>query len=207
MISIIQDQTVNITDKRFEQILGHLEAGRQRGGRARVIAIGGCKAGDGATFVLRELARRLAERSRRGVLKADCADLVLASHLKPGELLAQCSFTRDAGLWLLSSADRDSASYFSERPGDPDVVSAMAVLSARFDFVLLDCGAMNVSGGIWQVAAVVDDVFLVVAAGETKREQVTYAQRIIAQSGAHLSGCILNKRTYPLPNVIHRLLN
>jgi Mrp family chromosome partitioning ATPase len=60
---------------------------------------------------------------------------------------------------------------------------------------------------MWQVAPVVDDVFLVVAAGETKREQVTYAQRIIAQSGAPLSGCILNKRTYPLPGPLHRFLN
>jgi hypothetical protein len=29
----------------------------------------------------------------------------------------------------------------------------------------MDCGPVNVSGGIWQVADVVDDVFLVVAAG------------------------------------------
>ena len=207
MISVIPDPTAYITDRRFEQILCQLEAARQRVGRARVIAIAGCRSGDGTTFVLGELARRLAERSHRGVLKADCANLVLASHLKPGELLAQCSFSRDAGLWLLSSPDRDSGLCFSERPGDADVVSAMAALSARFDFVFMDCGPVNVSGGIWQVADVVDDVFLVVAAGETKRDQVAYAQRIIAQSGAHLTGCILNKRTYPLPDAIHRLLN
>ena len=207
MISVIQDPTAYITDRRFEQILCQLEAARQRVGRARVIAIAGCKSGDGTTFVLGELARRLSERSHRGVLKADCADLVLASHLKPGELLAQCSFSRDAGLWLLSSPERDSGLCFSQRPGDADVVSAMAALSARFDFVFMDCGPVNVSGGIWQVADVVDDVFLVVAAGETKRDQVAYAQRIIAQTGAHLTGCILNKRTYPLPDAIHRLLN
>jgi putative protein kinase ArgK-like GTPase of G3E family len=137
MISIIQDPTADTTDRRFEQILCQLEAARQRVGRARVIAIAGCRGGDGTTFVLGELARRLAERSHRGVLTADCADLVLASRLKPGELLAQCSFSRDAGLWLLSSPDRDSGLCFSERPGDADVVSAMAALSARFDFVFM----------------------------------------------------------------------
>jgi Mrp family chromosome partitioning ATPase len=207
MISLIQDPAADVMDRRFEQVLAHLEAARQRAGRARVIAIAGCTSGDGATFVLNELARRLAERAHRGVLKADCADLVLASHLKPGELLAQCSFSRDAGLWLLSSPGRDAESRFSERSGEADVVSAMAALSARFDFVFMDCGALNIGGGIWQVADVVDDVFLVVAAGETRRDQVAHAQRVIAQSGAHLTGCILNKRTYPLPGAIHRLLN
>jgi Mrp family chromosome partitioning ATPase len=72
--------------------------------------------------------------------------------------------------------------------------------------VLLDCGAVNGAGQIWQVGQVVDDVFLVVAAGETTRDQITFAQRIVAQAGANLSGCILNKRTYPIPSLVHRLL-
>jgi Mrp family chromosome partitioning ATPase len=205
MNSAIQERSESPVQEGFEQILGHLDAARQRSGRARVLAIAGCRGGDGATFVLRELAKRLAKRSRRGVLQADCADLISASHLNPGELLDQCSFTREAGLWLLSSPDRRFR--FADASGESDVQSAMMVLRSRFDYILLDCGAVNVSGGIWQVASIVEDVFLVVAAGATTRDQVSYAQRIIAQSGAPLTGCILNKRTYPLPNVIHRLLH
>lgn len=207
MNSIIQEPNESVTHRGFDQIVGRAEAGRQHRGRAGVIAIAGCRSGDGTTFVLRQLARCLAERSRKGVLQANCSDLVLASHLKPGELLAQCSFTREAGLWLLSAPGRHSAANFSAPPGEADLISAMSVLSARFDFVLLDCGAVNSGGQIWQVGPIVDDVFLVVAAGETKRDQITYAQRIIAQSGGQLSGCILNKRTYPLPSFVHRLLN
>jgi hypothetical protein len=207
MNSIIQDRNGSVIHEGFEQILGHLEAARQRDGGARVSAIVGCRAGDGATFVLGELATRLAGRSRRGVLQTSCADLILASHLKPSELIDQCSFVRDAGLWLLSAPQRSPRPNYREAPAEGDLNAAMLALRSRFDFVLLDCGAVNVGGGIWQMAPVVDDVFLVVAAGETKRDQVTYAQRIIAQSGAPLSGCILNKRTYPLPGMIHRLLN
>jgi Mrp family chromosome partitioning ATPase len=191
----------------FEQIVFQLEAARLKQGRARVLGITACRSGAGATFVLGNLARALAGKSRRGVLIADCADLVLASHLEPSDLLGQCSFTEDAGLRLLSGPDRGRRSSLVETSQDGALAAAMSVLAARFDFVLLDCGAANVSGRMWQVASVVDDVFLVVAAGETKREQVTYAQRIIAQSGAPLSGCILNKRTYPLPGPLHRFLN
>lgn len=194
-------------DRAFEQIVFQLEAARLKQGRGRVLGITSCRSGAGATFVLGNLARVLAGKSRRGVLMADCADLVLVSHLEPIDLLGQCSFTEDAGLWLLSGPDRSQRSSLVEKSQDGNLAAAMSVLASRFDFVLLDCGAANVSGRMWQFASVVDDVFLVVAAGETKREQVTYAQRIVAQSGAPLSGCILNKRTYPLPGALHRFLN
>jgi len=207
MNTISSDENASVPGEIFGQILGQLEAARQSASRARVLGIAGCRSGDGATYVLGTLALRLASRSRRGVLRAACEDLLLASRLERSELLAQCSFTNEAGLWLLSSPERGSSSGSSGIASEADLKTAMGVLGSRFDFVLVDCGAVNVSGGIWRVAPIVDDVLLVVAAGETTRHQITYAQRIIAQSGAHLSGCILNRRTYPLPGILHRLLS
>jgi hypothetical protein len=207
MNRIRSDEKASVASDVFGQIIGQLEAARQRVSRARVLGLAGCRSGDGATYVLRKLASQLAVRSRRGVLEADCADLCLASRLMPSELLAQCTFTNQAGLWLLSSPERGASSHFCDAASESDLKAAMLVLGSRFDFVLVDCGAVNVSGGMWQLAPIVDDVLLVVAAGETTRNQITYAQRIIVQSGAHLSGCILNKRTYPLPSGLHRLLN
>jgi Mrp family chromosome partitioning ATPase len=203
MILSIEDLDNSVTHQEYGQILGRLEAARQLGGRGRVVAIAGCTSGDGATFVLRDLARGLAKGSRRGVLEANCADLTQVSRLKAGDLLAQCFYSRDAGLWQISAPGKTALGI----PGESDLLAAVSVLSGRFDFVLLDCGPVNQGGNIWQVGPVVDDVFLVVAAGETRREQIAYAQRIVAQSGAHLSGCVLNKRTYPLPSFLHRLLS
>jgi Mrp family chromosome partitioning ATPase len=205
-------ETESAASGAFEQILGQVEAAGHGLNRARVLGITGCRSGDGATFVFSALARRLAERSRKRVLQANCDDLFMASRLLmacrllPSELLAQCTFTEQAGLWHLSS-ERALSSRFLEASPQHDLKGTMAVLDSRFDFVMLDCGAVNTSGRLWQLAPIVDDVLLVVAAGETKRSQVTYAQRLIARSGAHLAGCILNKRTYPLPDTIHRLLN
>jgi Mrp family chromosome partitioning ATPase len=210
MTSTVESETA--AGGAFEQILGQVEAATQGLNRARVLGITGCKSGDGATFVFSALARRLAERSRKRVLQANCDDLFMASRLLmacrllPSELLAQCTFTEQAGLWHLSS-ERALSSRCLEASPQHDLKATMAVLDSRFDFVLLDCGAVNTSGRLWQLAPIVDDVLLVVAAGETKRSQVNYAQRLIARSGVHLSGCVLNKRTYPLPDAIHRMLN
>jgi Mrp family chromosome partitioning ATPase len=203
MIASIDDLDNGTIHQEYGQILGRLEAARQLSGRGRVLAVAGCTSGDGATFVLRELARGLAKGSRRGVLEASCADLAVVSRLKAGDLLAQCFFSREAGLWQISTPGKTAL----DIPGEADLLTTVSVLSARFDFVLMDCGPVNQGGQIWQAGPVVDDVFLVVAAGETRHDQIAYAQRIVAQSGAHLSGCILNKRTYPLPSFLHRLLN
>ncbi len=191
----------------FEQVLGQLQASGQGLNRARVLGIIGCKSGDGATFVLGALARLLATRSRKRVLQADCLDLFTASRLPPAELLAHCWFTDQPGRWILSPAEGTSASRLDESGPEGNLRHAMSVLNSQFDFVLLDCGAVTASGRFWHLAPVIDDLLLVVAAGETKRDQVLYAQRIIEQSGSRLSGCILNKRTYPLPPLIHRLLS
>jgi Mrp family chromosome partitioning ATPase len=203
MNASIEERNTIMAQQEYGQILGRLEAARQLSGRGRVMAITGCTSGDGATFVVRELARELAKGCRRGVLEVCCADLAMVSRLKAGDLLAQCFFSREAGLWQISAPAKNSL----ELPGDADFLATVSVLSARFDYVLLDCGPINVGGNMWQVGPVVDDVFLVVAAGETRFDQIAYAQRIVAQSGAHLSGCVLNKRTYPLPSFLHRLLN
>ncbi len=191
----------------FEQVLGQLQASGQGLNRARVLGIIGCRSGDGATFVLATLARLLATRSGKRILQADCLDLFAASRLTPAELLTHCWFTDQPGRWILSPAEGTSASRLDESAPEGNLRRAMSVLDSQFDFVLLDCGAVTASGRLWHLASLIDDLLLVVAAGETRRDQVLYAQRIIEQSGSRLSGCILNKRTYPLPPLIHCLLS
>jgi Mrp family chromosome partitioning ATPase len=191
----------------LEQVLGQLQASGQGLNRARVLGITGCRSGDGATFVLGTLARLLATRSRKRVLQADSVDLFTASCLTPAELLARCWFTDQPGRWILSPTKATSPSRLGESAPEGNLGNAMSVLDSQFDFVVLDCGAVTSSGRLWQLAPLIDDLLLVVAAGETRRDQVLYAQRIIEQSGARLSGCILNKRTYPLPTSIHRVLS
>jgi Mrp family chromosome partitioning ATPase len=202
--SDVQESTVS---DGFEQVLGQLQASGQELNRARVLGVIGCRRGDGATFVLRSLARLLAAKSRKRILQADCLDLFSTSSLPPADLLAHCWFTDQPGRWVLSPSSERGPARVPESGPEGSLRHAMSVLDSQFDFVLLDCGAVTASGNLWRLAPVIDDLLLVVAAGETRRDQVLYAQRIIEQSGARLSGCILNKRTYPLPPLIHRWLS
>jgi Mrp family chromosome partitioning ATPase len=127
-----------------------------------------------------------------------------ASSLPSSEIISHCFYTDQAGRWRLAISRANRGPRALVPDGDPrDVVR---VLNSHFDFVLLDCAAVTAHGWLWQVASLLDDLFLVVAHGETKREQVRYAQQLIAQAGARLSGCILNKRTYPVPGPIYRMM-
>ena len=189
----------------LEQALGQLQSAALGLNRGRVLGIATCRRGDGATFVSNTLARLLTTKSSKRVLQADCRDLSVASGLTAAELIARCWFTDQPGRWRLAAPNGRRAP--DETTPEGDLGSAIKVLDAQFDFLLLDYGAVTASGRLWQLAPFLDDLLLVVAAGETRRDQVLYAQRLIEQSGARLSGCILNKRTYPLPRIIHRMLS
>jgi hypothetical protein len=207
MIKTISEVDECAGSEGFAQILGQLLASGQGLNRTRVSGIIGCRSGDGASFVQGTLARLLTARSGKRILQADCADLFAASRLTPAELLARCWFTDQPGRWVLSRSTATGTQRLDDQASEADLRNMVSVLDPQFDFVLLNCGSVTASGRLWQLAPLIDDLFLVVAAGETRREQVLYAQRMIEQSGARLSGCILNKRTYPLPAAIHRLLS
>jgi hypothetical protein len=193
------------SDVGLEQILGRLQSMTQNLQRACVLGVAGCRSGDGATFVVDALARELAGQSRKRVLQADCSDLLNASSLPPSEIISHCFYTDQAGRWRLTMPRANRGPRALVPDGDPRDV--LRVLNSHFDFVLLDCAAVTAQGWLWQVASLLDDLFLVVAHEQTTRQQVRYAQQLIAQAGGRLSGCILNKRKYPVPGLIYRMIS
>jgi Mrp family chromosome partitioning ATPase len=46
----------------------------------------------------------------------------------------------------------------------------------------------------------------VVAAGETKRDQIVHAQKLLEILSCDVLGVILNKRTHPIPKFIYKHL-
>lgn len=75
-----------------------------------------------------------------------------------------------------------------------------------FDFVLIDCPALDASALALRWASDVDGVLLVVEAGETRSEQIETAQRLLQTSTGQLTGLVLNKRTYPIPKFLYNIL-
>ena len=75
-----------------------------------------------------------------------------------------------------------------------------------FDFVLVDCPALESIPLALRWASEVDGVVLIVEAGVTRVDQVETSQRLLQTSGGRLVGMILNRRTYPIPKFLYKLL-
>ena len=75
-----------------------------------------------------------------------------------------------------------------------------------FDFVLVDCPALEASPVALRWAAEVDGVVMVVQAGSTRIDQIESAQRLLQSSAGKLKGMILNRRTYPIPRFLYKIL-
>jgi len=75
-----------------------------------------------------------------------------------------------------------------------------------FAYVLVDCPAVNKAGDALRVGPGVDAAFLVVAAGETTRAQIEHAQKLLRHASVRLEGIVLNRRTYPVPDLLYKLL-
>ena len=82
----------------------------------------------------------------------------------------------------------------------------MRALKDSFDQVLIDCPALQDSADALILSPLVDGVVVVVEANRTKREQVNYSLQNLERSTANIIGLVLNKRTYPLPNWLNRLI-
>jgi Mrp family chromosome partitioning ATPase len=79
-------------------------------------------------------------------------------------------------------------------------------LRANSDCVLIDCKPLDTSADLLRFAAVADGVVLVVEAGRTTKDELERAGRLIQEARGKLLGCVLNKRRYPIPNWLYRLL-
>lgn len=79
-------------------------------------------------------------------------------------------------------------------------------LRERYDCILLDCGSLEDSVDLLRLASVSDGVVIVVEAGRTGQEQVDRAAQVIREAQGTLIGFVLNKRRYPIPGWLYRML-
>jgi polysaccharide biosynthesis transport protein len=168
------------------------------------IAVTSAGAGEGKTTTAANLAIAFAQSGRR-VLLVDCDvqspglhrvfDLPrapgLAEMIREGTAAAETGFaTHVPGLTLLPAG---------EYPSDPAELltsdrahSALQDLAARYDLLVLDTPPILESAETVALAALVDEVILVVRAGWTKREIAQQALRQLQLVGADVAGAVLN---------------
>ena len=176
--------------------------GMQKGLRSsKVVAVTSPLRKEGATFVAHMLCRELGRDPIRRTLYCTTEALACVS---PDADLEQRSSRVDGGYWVLNATTEQATGWeFDQRARS----AAIGKLRHAFDYVILDCPAVHASPDISAVADLVSSVLLVVGAGMSTSKQVLYAEQVIVSSGGTLSGCILNRRTYPIPNLVYGLLH
>ncbi len=79
-------------------------------------------------------------------------------------------------------------------------------LRAQFDYVLVDSPAVNLYADALALGQMGDGIVLVLESDSTRRESVRRAKQNMEAVNAHLLGAVLNKRTYPIPQLFYNML-
>ncbi len=85
-------------------------------------------------------------------------------------------------------------------------LDSVDALRVSFDNILIDCRALGTSAEVAVLASNVDGIVIVVEAGQSRRDEILNAQRIIENAGGNFLGFVLNKRRYPVPEWLYRRL-
>jgi capsular exopolysaccharide synthesis family protein len=174
-------------------------------GGARSVMVTSPSSGEGKTMTAANLAVTFAHQGLR-VLLID-ADLrrarlhkifelprepgladVLSSSLSPAEAIRQTSV---AGLCLLPAGGTLAVSAADLLSGDA-MRMLIDALSGDFDIVVVDSPPVLLTADAPILATQVDDVLLIVRAGQTDRETAQYAIHQLVSIGANVAGAVLN---------------
>ena len=179
--------------RKLIEVINHL---RDAGSLGGVFAFTAPAGRAGVTHVVRLAAEELAAETGERVLIADSSTLDGLSSRQGGRPM-RGAVEVVPNVWNVV-ANRATT---SGEDSDPVV----DVLSRSFGFILIDCPALTKSADAILVAPQTDGVFLVVAAGETRRDEIHRARALIREASGNLAGLVLNKRTYPVPSSIFKL--
>jgi hypothetical protein len=89
----------------------------------------------------------------------------------------------------------------------PGARAYLDALLVDTDCVLIDCEPVETSADISRVASLADGVVLIVEAGQTRTVQIERAVATLAAAEGQLLGIVMNKRKYPIPTWIYRLIH
>jgi Mrp family chromosome partitioning ATPase len=177
----------------------------------KVLAMGACQSGEGATTMLLCAAHRLAERGVKTVLvDADLNRPRLANRLGVQPQIGWDETTDEEGRSLdhaiieamennLSLLPlREPSDEFGRAPGDPTRLAAcVKVLRDHYDMVLVDLGPLQDAGLIedkwgWLAAGTIDSVVLVQNRHVTSEQQQMALESQLAVAGVAVAGIVEN---------------
>jgi len=186
----------------------------RRPGKCFVAAFTSAESGEGVSYVAQSFGIELARKLGKRTLIADARRLSHLDMLQYSSVERHCFQTKVANLWrlppeekIVNAAPSDDMGLQTHHGSDLAIsFSNLQTLRFAFDYVLLDCPALNASDEATLLAPETDGVMVVVEADRTRREQIQNAQQAIESANAELLGFVLNKRQYTVPEWLYKRL-
>jgi Mrp family chromosome partitioning ATPase len=107
-------------------------------------------------------------------------------------------------LWVLTSGATSSEPNGSLNPAR--LREKFSELRSQFDYVLVDTPATDSYADALLLGQMTDGIILVVGSNLTRRESARIAKESFDAAGIPVIGAVLNKRTYPIPEALYRIL-
>jgi len=185
----------------------------------RVVLFCGVESGSGATWVCAHAAETLASQVKGSVCLVDAnlhtpflhdyyrrenpsglSEILLRS--QPVRGLAHP--VNGGNLWLLTCGAKSPDPHLlltSDR-----LRGCLAELRREFDYILVDGPPVNIYADTPLLGKLTDGVVLVVRANFTRREAAKNAAESLADAKVRVLGAVLNKRRFPIPEVLYRMI-
>ena len=188
-------------------LLSVLQQMRAASSRGVVVAVTSSNSGEGVTHSVISLTESLQRDSTSRTLQIDARHLRSLA-VEPADVPSLCVPTRMDGVFTLDLAAAHSAhspagTWEGNLQYRRDCVQA---LRGYFDYILIDCPALQAAGDALNLAPVSDGVLMVVEAETTRKDQILRAEKSIEFAGGKVIGNILNKRAYVVPEWVYRRL-
>jgi hypothetical protein len=171
-----------------------LQRGEPRPGSVGMaLALVSAHPGAGVSLVTRLIEELLNENAAGSAICLDCCSLGIrdAEQRSTGPIPAA---TQDA--------DRPEIANCTRLGKYRDRADHLNSLRDVYRYVLLDCHSLKEKTDILGLAPLVDGILMVLEGDRTTRSQLNYLERSIEEYGGNILGCVLNKRTYPIPKFV-----
>jgi Mrp family chromosome partitioning ATPase len=212
----------------LQLLLAGLQNGAQGLREGAAIAFTSASLGEGVSHVTQLVAVELARYTGRRTLVVSAERLASLGVEDYLQMPWNCHPTNIENLWMLPAkkAARKNGAAGATDNGDAQELprrsylmriakqgeeidtglNSVDALRVSFDNILIDCRSLRASSEAAVLGSSVDGVAVVVAAGQTRRDEILNAQRTIEQAGGKFLGFVLNKRRYPVPEWLYRRL-
>ena len=191
---------------------GHDAALAQDPGRPAGYCIGFASAlpGEGTTYLVNTLATVAAKQANSRVAVLDVEALLRKFEAEEDVSFAM-KYNTKRQHWALALDPNASPAGPLRMGGVQGEFSArlnLLLIDGRreFDWLLLDCPSLRASTLVSELERCVDGYVAVVGAGMARRQNIEQMEAAFQQSGAPLLGYVLNRRRYPVPQWLHRMI-